>query len=201
MNPGDDGVAISRVVETAASWDGAPLPSYPRGAPRVTILRATVPPHTALAMHTHALVNAGVILRGELTVIAETGAQRMFRAGEGIVELVGTRHYGENRGDGELELVMFYAGTQGMSPSLFVLDDSTPGTVRFNDKSTVVLICGLSLRIERQVLRRDVQIGSAHVVIVVGTSREHRHGEHGQCTEEQFPNATLFHKQLNFRVI
>ena len=104
MNPGDDGVAISRVVETAASWDGAPLPSYPRGAPRVTILRATVPPHTALAMHTHALVNAGVILRGELTVIAETGAQRMFRAGE-------------NRGDGELELVMFYAGTQGMSLS------------------------------------------------------------------------------------
>lgn len=87
------------------------------GAPRVTILRATVPPHTALAMHTHALVNAGVILRGELTVIAETGAQRMFRAGEGIVELVGTRHYGENRGDGELELVMFYAGTQGMSLS------------------------------------------------------------------------------------
>ncbi len=72
VNPGDDGVAISRVVETAASWDGAPLPSYPRGAPRVTILRATVPPHTALAMHTHALVNAGVILRGELTVIAET---------------------------------------------------------------------------------------------------------------------------------
>ena len=117
VNPGDDGVAISRVVETAASWDGAPLPSYPRGAPRVTILRATVPPHTALAMHTHALVNAGVILRGELTVIAETGAQRMFRAGEGIVELVGTRHYGENRGDGELELVMFYAGTQGMSLS------------------------------------------------------------------------------------
>ncbi len=68
-------------------------------------------------MHTHALVNAGVILRGELTVIAETGAQRMFRPGEGIVELVGTRHYGENRGDGELELVMFYAGTQGMSLS------------------------------------------------------------------------------------
>lgn len=113
MNPGDDGVAISRVVETAASWDGAPLPSYPRGAPRVTILRATVPPHTALAMHTHALVNAGVILRGELTVIAETGAQRMFRAGEGIVELVGTRHYGENRGDGWFFIVSgFFLGWQ-----------------------------------------------------------------------------------------
>ena len=117
MNPGDDGVAISRVVETAASWDGAPLPSYPRGAPRETILPATVPPHTTLAMHTHALVNAGVILRGEPTVIAETGAQRMFRAGEGIVELVGTRHYGENRGDGELEQVLIYDRPQGMSHS------------------------------------------------------------------------------------
>ena len=97
--------------------------------------------------------------------------------------------------------IAFAFGSRKAHPSLFVLDDSTPGTVRFNDKSTVVLICGLSLRIERQVLRRDVQIGSAHVVIVVGTSREHRHGEHGECTEEQFPNATLFHKQLNFRVI
>ena len=105
---------------------------------------------------------------------------------------------GHRNGHGSIALAF---GSRKAHPSLFVLDDSTPRTVRFNDKSTVVLICGLSLRIERQVLRRDVQIGSAHVVIVVGTSREHRHGEHGQCTEEQFPNATLFHKQLNFRVI
>ena len=105
---------------------------------------------------------------------------------------------GHRNGHGSIALAF---GSRKAHPSLFILDDSTPGTVRFNDKSTVVLICGLSLRIERQVLRRDVQIGSAHVVIVVGTSREHRHGEHGQCTEEQFPNATLFHKQLNFRVI
>lgn len=63
MKPGDNGVAITRVVETASSWDGAPLPCWPLGAPRVTILRATLPPHTMLAMHTHALVDAGVILR------------------------------------------------------------------------------------------------------------------------------------------
>ena len=105
---------------------------------------------------------------------------------------------GHRNGHGSVALAF---GSRKAHPSLFVLDDSTPGTVRFNDKSTVVLICGLSLRIERQVLRRDVQIGSTHVVIVVGTSREHHYGEHGQCTEEQFPNATLFHKQLNFRVI
>ena len=101
--------AVTRVAETASSWDGAPLPAYPAGRPQVTILRATIPPHATLPRHTHAVVNAGVILRGELTVVSDNGTERTFRAGEGIVELVGTVHYGENRGDGETEMVMFYA--------------------------------------------------------------------------------------------
>lgn len=91
-----------------------PLPAYPAGRPQVTILRATIPPHATLPRHTHAVVNAGVILRGELTVVSDNGTERTFRAGEGIVELVGTVHYGENRGDGETEMVMFYAGTEGV---------------------------------------------------------------------------------------
>lgn len=122
MKPGDEGVAITRVAGTSVSWDGTPLPPYPPGRPQVTILRATVPPHTMLAMHTHAVVNAGIILRGELTVIAATGAEHTFRAGDGIVELTGTPHYGENRGDGELELVMFYAGAEGLP-----LSENVPG--------------------------------------------------------------------------
>ena len=107
-------LAVTRVAETASSWDGAPLPAYPAERPQVTILRATIPPHATLPRHTHAVVNAGVILRGELTVVSDNGTERTFRAGEGIVELVGTVHYGENRGDGETEMVMFYAGTEGV---------------------------------------------------------------------------------------
>ena len=86
--------AVTRVAETASSWDGAPLPDYPAGRPQVTILRATIPPHATLPRHTHAVVNAGVILRGELTVVSDNGTERTFRAGEGIVELVGTVHHG-----------------------------------------------------------------------------------------------------------
>ena len=108
---------VERLAASSSSWNGEPLPACRAERPFVTLLRIVVPPHARLARHRHPVLNAGVLLRGELTVIAETGAQRMFRAGEGIVELVGTRHYGENRGDGELELVMFYAGTQGMSLS------------------------------------------------------------------------------------
>ena len=55
-----------------------------RGVRRGDDTPGTVPPHTALAIYARP-GQCGVILRGELTVIAETGAQRMFRAGEGIV--------------------------------------------------------------------------------------------------------------------
>lgn len=105
---------MTRVVASSESWDGMPLPAYPAGMPCVTILRAAIAPHAKLEMHRHPLINAGVVLRGELTVVADDGCERTFRAGEGIVELVGRPHYGENRGDEAVDLVMFYAGTEGM---------------------------------------------------------------------------------------
>ena len=54
--------------------------------------------------------NAGVVLQGELTVVAENGLSKTFSAGSGIVELVNTFHYGENRGTVPVDLAMFYAG-------------------------------------------------------------------------------------------
>lgn len=109
-----NGVTVTRTIESASSWDGAPLPRYPAGTPLVTILRYTVAPHARLPLHRHPVINAGAVLRGELTVVAEDGRERTFRAGEGIVEMVGTLHYGENRGDEPIELVMFYAGSEGL---------------------------------------------------------------------------------------
>ena len=51
-------------------------------------------------------------------MVAGNGTERTFRPGEGIVEMVGTLHYGENRGDDEVELVMFYAGAEGVPLSV-----------------------------------------------------------------------------------
>lgn len=58
----------------------------------------------------HPVINAGVVLQGELTVVAENGLSKTFSAGSGIVELVNTFHYGENRGTVPVDLAMFYAG-------------------------------------------------------------------------------------------
>lgn len=106
------------VVESSESWDGAALPHYPSTMPQVTILRITIPPHAKLAMHRHPVINAGLVLRGDLTVIPKAGGERTFHAGEGIVEMVGKLHYGENRGEEPVELVMFYAGTAGVPLSV-----------------------------------------------------------------------------------
>ena len=103
------------IVDTSESWDGTTLPSYPAGTPRITILRITIAPGERLAMHRHPVVNAGVVLQGELTVVAENGLSKTFSAGSGIGEpgntyTSNTFHYGENRGTVPVDLAMFYAG-------------------------------------------------------------------------------------------
>ncbi len=48
---------------------GNTLPEYPEGKPEITILRIQIPPGTTLPLHTHPVINAGVLLSGELAVI------------------------------------------------------------------------------------------------------------------------------------
>lgn len=104
---------VVKLVESTKSWNGAPLPGYPAGTPQVTILKITIPPHTALKTHKHPVINAGVVLKGELTVSAETGETMIIKAGEPIVELVNLWHYGKNEGSEPVELMVFYAGIVG----------------------------------------------------------------------------------------
>lgn len=101
------------VTRSGASWDGTVLPEYPRGNPEITILRIRIPPGVALPMHKHPVINAGVLLTGQLTVVSEEGATLHLKAGDSIVELVNKWHYGRNDGDTTAEIVVFYAGTVG----------------------------------------------------------------------------------------
>jgi len=104
---------VVKVVESSKSWNGAMLPAYPAGTPQITILKITIPPHTALKTHKHPVINAGVVLKGELMVSTETGETRMIKAGEPIIELVDIWHYGKNDGNEPVELIVFYAGVEG----------------------------------------------------------------------------------------
>lgn len=106
-------VKVDVLVETSSSWDGQDLPDYENGKPEVTILRITIPPKAQLPLHKHPVINAGVLLRGELTVITEENEILHLKAGDSIVEVVNKWHYGKNEGDDPAEIIVFYAGIRG----------------------------------------------------------------------------------------
>lgn len=106
-------VQVQTLAKTDLSWDGKQLPGYVQGQPEITILRIQIPPGTTLPMHHHPVINAGVLLKGELTVITKEKKTLHLKAGDAIVEVVGTLHYGVNEGDSMAEIIVFYAGEKG----------------------------------------------------------------------------------------
>lgn len=104
------GVQVEVLAQTHLSWDGKDLPDYPNGHPEITILRIKIPPGAQLPLHNHPVINTGVLLDGELTVITEDGKTLHLKSGDSIVEVVNTWHYGKNEGDKPAEIVVFYAG-------------------------------------------------------------------------------------------
>ncbi len=102
------------LTESFLAWNGDSLPSYPLGKPKISIVKVTIPPHSELPHHYHPVINAGVLLKGELTVIDVKGNVLEMKAGDPIIEVVNTIHYGKNNGDVPAEILVFYAGAAEM---------------------------------------------------------------------------------------
>lgn len=103
-------VVVQELVKSTTSWDGSILPPYPRGQPEITIKRVIIPVGGRLEPHRHPVINAGVLVRGRLTVQATNGKRVEVNAGEPLVELVDTAHYGCNTGAEPAEIIVIYAG-------------------------------------------------------------------------------------------
>ncbi len=103
-------IAVEELVKTTRSWDGKLLRSYPQGQPEITIRRISIPAGARLDTHSHPVINAGVLLSGQLTVVTADDKTLHLKAGDPIVEVVNTSHYGINQGNVPAEIVVFYAG-------------------------------------------------------------------------------------------
>ena len=111
-----DGATKVEIIElkcTSQSWDGAELPDYPVGKPELVVRRYVFPRGSRLGWHHHPVMNYGVLVQGELTIIAKDETEKVVHAGEAVVEMVGTVHHGENRGDKTVVLDMFYISQKG----------------------------------------------------------------------------------------
>ena len=106
-------VEVEVMAKSSTSWDGENLPNYARGKPEITILKIVTPPGTTLPVHKHSMINAGVLLNGELTVVTQENKTLHLKSGDTIVEVVNKWHYGKNEGKKPAEIIVFYAGTVG----------------------------------------------------------------------------------------
>ena len=112
-----------QLIKSTESWNGHPLPAYGTGAPEITILRITIPPGHTLPVHTHPVINAGVLLKGELTVTTDSGQVLHLKPYDPIIEVVNIWHYGKNEGDEPAEIIVFYAGETGMPITVKASED------------------------------------------------------------------------------
>ncbi|WP_028862803.1 cupin domain-containing protein [Psychromonas aquimarina] len=95
------------LVKSTKSWDGTNLPAQSLTQPEVTIKEIVIAPGEKLPMHQHPVINAGVLLSGTLTVYSGDKVLKV-QAGDSLVELVNTSHYGENTGTEAAKIIVFY---------------------------------------------------------------------------------------------
>ena len=102
------------LIRTSQSWDGVELPDYLQGKPELVAVKYVFPAGQKLGWHHHPVMNYGILVQGELTIIGLDGKTKVVHEGEPVVEMVGTIHHGENRGDKDVILYMFYLSQQDM---------------------------------------------------------------------------------------
>ncbi len=106
------GIQKEILAQSEQSWDGATLPAYPDTPPQISVVKFTIPPKSSLPWHKHPSINAGCLIKGEITVVSEDGQEKKLKEGEALIELVDTWHTGRNDGDIPAEIIVVYAGSQ-----------------------------------------------------------------------------------------
>ena len=107
-------VQSTELIRTSQSWDGVELPDYLQGRPELVAVKYVFPAGQKLGWHHHPVMNYGVLVQGELTIIGLDKKEKVVHEGEAVVEMVGTIHHGENRGNKDVILYMFYLSQKDM---------------------------------------------------------------------------------------
>ena len=82
----------TELIRTSQSWDGVELPDYLAGRPELVAVKYEIPAGEKLGWHHHPVMNHGILVQGELTIIGLDGQEKVFHEGEVIVEMVNTIH-------------------------------------------------------------------------------------------------------------
>lgn len=113
--------AAEPLLKTTTTWEGEPI-HYPTGNAEVTSVKLRIEPGQDTAFHCHPVPTLGYILQGSVEVETTSGKSAVFAAGEPLVEVLNTLHRGKAM-DGPAEILVFYAGAEGMPTTVLASDD------------------------------------------------------------------------------
>lgn len=105
-----DQITVETLAQGNTSWDGGPF-KYPKNDPEITVSKITIPHGFKIPLHCHPVPLAAYIIKGKLEVIKESGQKKIFKQGDGLIEVMNTWHKGQSLAK-ITELVVFYAGSK-----------------------------------------------------------------------------------------
>jgi quercetin dioxygenase-like cupin family protein len=117
-------ISSSPLLKAAETTILDQLIAYPAVPPaQVSSSILTVPAGVATGWHFHTAPMYAYILEGTLTVTYETEAgrvEKVYRAGEAIMEAVGTHHNGVNNTSSPVRVLVVNIGAEGVANSTLV---------------------------------------------------------------------------------
>lgn len=87
---------------------------YPAGQSQITAAIVTMQPGQVTGWHRHEAPLTAHMLEGELTVDYGDDGTRVYREGDTLIEALGSRHNGENTGDGIARILVVFSGAVGI---------------------------------------------------------------------------------------
>ncbi|REJ80668.1 MAG: cupin domain-containing protein [Acidobacteria bacterium] len=112
------------LLDTSTSWNGGPI-AFPDGAARVISSRVELDEGASTPWHCHTVPMFAYVVAGTVEVHTVAGERRRFAAGESMAEVVRTWHRGRSV-DGPVEIVVFFAASEGVEPTIVAESGEAP---------------------------------------------------------------------------
>lgn len=109
--------APEQILKTTESWDGGKI-TYPQGQAEITSVILRLEEDKPSGFHCHPVPTMGYVLNGTVEVETQDGKKVRLSQGDPAVEVMRTMHRGVAV-DGPVEILVFYAGAQGVPVTVF----------------------------------------------------------------------------------
>lgn len=104
---------VDVLLQTEATIIGEQV-IYPEGPAQITVAIVTMQPGQSTGWHRHEVPLTAHLLEGELTVDYGDKGTRVYKAGDTLVEALGSSHNGQNTGAGIVRILAVFAGAVGV---------------------------------------------------------------------------------------